>query len=122
MRRARVTYRRTALADLQDIHRIIAEASQSPGVATRFIQRIMSRCRSIGDGPLGGRPRNDLAPGLRTVPFERSAVIAYVVVETVDIVNVFYGGRDYEALYHPALENEESGSVPGAADDLDRPE
>lgn len=100
MRRAKVTYRQTALADLRDIHRTIAEASQSPGVATRFVQRIMSRCRSIGDAPLGGRPRNDLAPGLRTVPFERSAVIAYVVGETVDIVNVFYGGRDYEALYH----------------------
>ena len=33
------------------------------------------------------------------VPFERSAVIVYRVGKTVEIVNVFYGGRDYEAAY-----------------------
>lgn len=33
------------------------------------------------------------------VPFEHSAVIAYVVESNiVRIVNVFYGGRDYETL------------------------
>lgn len=36
---------------------------------------------------------------LRTVPFERSAVIAYLVSDSVEILNVFYGGKDYEALY-----------------------
>lgn len=36
---------------------------------------------------------------LRTVPFERSAVIAYVIdQDMVRIVNIFYGGRDFEAL------------------------
>ena len=50
--------------------------------------------------PRGGRPRDDLEPGLRTVPFERSAVIAYrVESDSVLILNVFYGRRDYEALY-----------------------
>jgi toxin ParE1/3/4 len=33
------------------------------------------------------------------VPFEKSAVILYVVEgETVHIVDVFAGGRDYEAI------------------------
>ncbi len=37
--------------------------------------------------------------GLRTVPFEHSAVIAYVIEgDSVFIVNVFYGDRDFEAL------------------------
>lgn len=37
--------------------------------------------------------------GLRTVPFERSALIAYIIRnDRVVITNVFYGGRDYEAL------------------------
>jgi toxin ParE1/3/4 len=49
---------------------------------------------------MGGIARDDLQPGLRTVPFEHSAVIAYVVEDDrVAITNVFYGGRDYEALY-----------------------
>jgi len=50
--------------------------------------------------PLGGRSRDVLYPGLRTVPFERAAVIAYLVRDGwIEVTNVFYGGRDYEALY-----------------------
>jgi toxin ParE1/3/4 len=53
------------------------------------------------------RPRDDLAPGLRTVPFERSAVIAYIVEGgAVQITNIFYGGRDYEALYPPFIKDD----------------
>ncbi|WP_352577598.1 type II toxin-antitoxin system RelE/ParE family toxin [Mesorhizobium sp. M0019] len=49
--------------------------------------------------PRGGRPRDDIAPGLRTVPFEHSAIIAYVLSDDlVRIVNIFYGGLDYETL------------------------
>lgn len=49
---------------------------------------------------MGGTPRDDLELGLRTLPFERAAVIAYKVEqETVRIGNVFNGGRDFEALY-----------------------
>lgn len=62
--------------------------------------RIIERCRRIGIAPFGGRPRDDLAAGLRTVPCERRAVIAYRVIDDiVEVTNVFYGGRDYEALY-----------------------
>jgi toxin ParE1/3/4 len=33
------------------------------------------------------------------VPFERSAVILYMIeTNRVRITNIFYGGRDYEAL------------------------
>jgi len=49
---------------------------------------------------VGGTARDDLRPGLRIVPFEHSTVIAYLVEDgQVCITNVFYGGRDYEALY-----------------------
>jgi toxin ParE1/3/4 len=52
---------------------------------------------------MGGVARDDLQPGLRTIPFEHSAVIAYVVGDDqVSVTNVFYGGRDYEALYRRA--------------------
>ena len=33
------------------------------------------------------------------MPFEKTAVIAYLVSDRVEIVNVFYGRRDYETLY-----------------------
>jgi len=85
MRRVDVVYRPEAIADLQDIFRHIAERSQSETMAERFVSRIMNRCRRIGDVPYGGRSREDLASGLRTVPFERSAVIVYRVADVVEI-------------------------------------
>jgi len=99
MQRLKVTLRPEAIADLKAIYRSIAQASQSHALASGFIDRIVARCRRIGDVPYGGRPRDDLESGLRLVPFERSAVVAYRVGKVVEIVNVFYGGRDYEALY-----------------------
>jgi toxin ParE1/3/4 len=100
MRRLPVVLREEAITDLSDIYSYIAEQSGYPEQAWRFVQRIRARCERIGNAPRGGRPRDDLAPGLRVVPFERSAVIAYVVDdELVRVTNIFYGGRDYEALF-----------------------
>jgi toxin ParE1/3/4 len=73
--------------------------SQSVETADRYIGRLQDRCDRIGDVPLGGRPRYDLVQGLRTVPFETSALIAYRVVgNDVEITNIFYAGEDYEAV------------------------
>jgi toxin ParE1/3/4 len=100
MNRADVVFREEASADLADIYRWVNESSLDPLTAERFVARLVVACERIGDRPLGGRARDDLFPGLRTFPFERKAVIAYLVRgETVEITNVFYGGRDYEALY-----------------------
>jgi len=99
MRRLTVTYRPEAIDDLKQINTNIAILSQSREVANKFTERMMARCRKIGDAPNGGRARDDLYPGLRTVPFERSAIIAYVVTEAVEITNIFHSREDYEALY-----------------------
>jgi toxin ParE1/3/4 len=96
---------------MEDIYRLIYRATLSPAVADGFIKRIRERCRRIGDVPLGGRLRDDLQQGLRAVPFERRAVIAYKVEsDCVRITNIFYGGRDYAALYRrqSAEEKDES--------------
>ena len=93
-------YRPAAVADLEDIFRAVLRISTSPVVARRYVERIRDRCRRITRLPQGGRLRDDLAPSLRSVPFERRAVIVYRVVgQTVEITNVFHGGRDYAALY-----------------------
>jgi toxin ParE1/3/4 len=107
MLRLRVVLREEAIADLADIYNYIARASGSHVTAIGFVRRIKVRCLRIGMVPMGGIARDDLQPGLRTVPFEHSAVIAYVVEDDkVAVTNVFYGGRDYEALY-PGTERSE---------------
>jgi toxin ParE1/3/4 len=103
MRRLRVEFRPTATNDLLAIFDYVFDVSQSAEAARRFTERIRDRCERIGDVPFGGRARDDLQPGLRAVPFERSAVIAYTIEgDYVWITNIFYGGRDYEALYRAA--------------------
>lgn len=97
---ARVQFREEADADLAAIHRFVLDLSGEPETADRFVLRIVEACERLGSMPLMGRRRDDLAEGLRTFPFEKRAVIAYRIGEGgVLIINVFYGGRDYEAFF-----------------------
>lgn len=100
MRQLEVVYRPDAVADLQDTFRYVLRRSQSRAVAEQYLARVRQRCRGLGAAPHSGTPRDDLVPGLRTVAFERRVVIAYRVEgDKVVITNVFFGGRDYEAIY-----------------------
>src|ERR1700690_824767 len=110
MRRLKVRYRPEALADLEHIFRIVLRMSGSHVTAERFVTRVRNRCRRIGNLPRGGRPRDDLEHGLRMVPFEHTGVIAYKVeTDCVRVTNVFYGRRDYEALYRGEESKDEEG-------------
>ena len=85
--------------DLVDIADDIEAATSSARLAIRYAARIEERCRRIGNAPHSGRPRDDLAAGLRTIAFEKSALICYVIEEdTVWITNIFRRGRDFEAI------------------------
>jgi len=99
IQRLEVDYQESATNDLANIFSYIVEAGGSVDAALQFVLRIEDRCRTIGNAPRGGRARDDVMPELRTVPFEHSAVIAYLIEgDKILIVNVFYGGRDFEAL------------------------
>jgi toxin ParE1/3/4 len=104
MKRLPVRLREEAIADLQEMATYIAEKSASRKTALGFVRRIKQRCLAIGDAPNGSPLREDLGTGVRTAPFERSAVIVYrVLPECVEIVNIFYGGRDYGAIMRGGL-------------------
>lgn len=99
MRQLPVFLREEAIADLEEVYDFIVASGGPPEVALAFLQRIRARCAKIGLAPEGGVARPDLGAGIRLVPFEKSAVVAYRVHDdAVEIVNVFYGGRDYAAL------------------------
>lgn len=100
MKRYEVRLLPLALADIESIYLYVLEQSLNAAVAAGFTDRIVERIERIGDAPRGGAPRPDLGDGIRLVPFERSAVIVYRVNdETVEVVNVFYGGRDFESIF-----------------------
>jgi len=79
MQRLKVRFRASANADLLTILEYVFDVSRSMMTARNYTRRIRDRCLRIGNVPFGGRARDDLVPGLRTVPFESSAVIAYTI-------------------------------------------
>lgn len=114
MRRIEVVYRPEAVDDLEDIYRFIRDNSRDADTARAVLGQIRDRCRRIGEVPHGGTPRDDLAPGIRTVPFKRRAVIAYrVLPDAVEVTNIFYGGRDFDALYRGQFADEDGNFLKG---------
>jgi toxin ParE1/3/4 len=54
---------------------------------------------SLAALPERGVPRDDISPGIRTSLLDRRITIAYRVdSDVVEIVRIFYAGRNYEAL------------------------
>ena len=71
-------------------------------VALRYTSAVVEHCESLGTLPYRGTPRDDIRPGLRTIPYKRRTVIAYTVdAGQVSVIGVFHGGQDYESELQP---------------------
>lgn len=98
MKAYRVAFRREALLQLEELYDYVADAG-SPQNAARYTEAIVDFCEELGTFPRRGASRDDIRPGLRTIGFAKRVVIAYAILDnTVAILGVFYGGRDYESL------------------------
>lgn len=90
----RIVYEQSARDDLRSIYFWIAEAAGSD-IALAYLQRIHERCDRLVSFPERGTPRDDIVRGLRTIPFERSATIAYIVKpDSVQVLRVLRKGQD----------------------------
>ncbi|MER0204552.1 MULTISPECIES: type II toxin-antitoxin system RelE/ParE family toxin [Nitrosomonas] len=90
-----------AIKDLTDIYEYIAAKSGLPEVAWTYIEKLRQKCHELRKAPLIGQQRNDLRKNLRIVAINKNAIAAFEVIEDkriVTILNIFYGGRDYEAI------------------------
>lgn len=89
---ARVTRRPQAVADILDIWDFIAEDSLSE--ADRWVDRLDEKLGLWATQPLIGRPREELAPKLRSMPFGRYAVFFMPLPDGIDVVRVLHSSRD----------------------------
>ena len=90
-----------AIRDLEDIYNYIVEQSGFPKRAWAYMDRLHRKCQELKTVPVRGLQRDDIMKGLRIFPLDKKAVAAFIVDEensTVKILNIFYGGRDYEAI------------------------
>ncbi len=99
----RVKFSDDASADLYQIELYVAAQSSSP-VARRFTDALIGRCEALREFPHRGRPRDDLAPGVRTISHRRRVLVVYRVTgRNVTIVGFFYYGRDIDTAMRERL-------------------
>ncbi|GAB5341110.1 MULTISPECIES: type II toxin-antitoxin system RelE/ParE family toxin [Pseudomonas] len=91
-----------ALAQLDALEGDISE-TESPVVAARFVDNIISYCASLCVFPLRGPRRDDLLPTLCITHYRHTTAIAFRVAAetpTVSILGLPFGGQDYAARFH----------------------
>jgi len=88
-----------AETDLLALYDYIAKEA-TPAIAIGFTGAIVDFCEGFSIFPNRGTRRDELRPGLRTVGFRHQVTIAFDVEgDTVSIIGIYYGGRDFEALF-----------------------
>jgi toxin ParE1/3/4 len=69
-------------------------------VAHAYVERLKAFALRIGGYPRGGTPRNEFAPGLRSVTFERrDVIVCHVANEVVEILRIVSNFRDLRAVF-----------------------
>ncbi len=98
----RVVYSARAQSQLRAMFLEIA-GDASDESALRIVLDLQARLAILADFPLLGRAREDIAPGIRTLAFDRKVLVAYgVATDLIRIVGIFRRGEDFEAsLRHP---------------------
>ncbi len=89
---ARVARRPQASADILDIWDFIADDSFLE--ADRWVDRLDEKLSLWATQPLIGRPRDELASGLRSMPFGRYVVFYMPLPDGIDVVRVLHSSRD----------------------------
>ena len=93
---SRVLFRPQARQDLLALHLYVAQHA-SLRIANDYIDRIEAACFALRDFPRRGVARDDLAPGIRTIPLEGRILIAYRVEDrALRIMRVISAGLDVD--------------------------
>lgn len=91
-----VVFTPEAEEQLADLYRYIAAAA-SPETAAGYTDAIVAYCESLRRFPLRGTKRDDIRLGLRTTSYRKRVVVAFEVDgNRVNIIGIFYAGRNYE--------------------------
>jgi toxin ParE1/3/4 len=89
----RVVWRQTATDDLYRLYDWIADRAD-PDTAFAYTSAIEAHAADLATYPHRGTPRDDIAPGVRTLNFRGRTVIAYLVGEAVEVLRIFHAGRE----------------------------
>jgi toxin ParE1/3/4 len=74
-------------------------ATDSAVNARRFVADLEKYCLILAAHPLLGRARDDLLPGLRSLPYHRYLIFYRALHSGVEIVRVLHGARDIRRAF-----------------------
>lgn len=98
-------FARTALMDLESIRDYISRDSTAE--AQRWVETIIRTCQRIRRHPQLGRPREELAPGLRSLLVGRYYVYDRIEPRRIAIVRVLSGYREIGAVWSDDSESDQ---------------
>jgi toxin ParE1/3/4 len=90
-----VRRRPLAALDVLDIWDYIAE--DDVAAADRWVDELDATLRSLATQPMMGRARDELAEGLRSLPYRRYVIFYLPIDDGIDVVRVLHGARDVDA-------------------------
>ena len=74
-------------------------ANYGLSISEQFIQGIATRLQYIAQFPNIGRSRDELAPGLRSLPYEQYLIFYRIQASTIEIIRVASGYQDLSKLF-----------------------
>lgn len=89
-----VVYARSARSDLREIARYFSKIN--PAYGGRIIDAIREQCRQLGVFPRMGRPREELAPDLRSFPVRPYLIFYRETANGIVVARVIDGRRDIQ--------------------------
>lgn len=99
MKHHEVVWHPKARADLLALYDWIASQADTE-TAFAYTSKIEEHTARLSRFPERGTPRDDLASGLRTMPYRRRTVIAYRATDgVVEIIRVIHAGRDMGVMF-----------------------
>lgn len=89
---------------IQDIEQIADYIARQSGLdrAERFLNKLDAKFVKIAQFPNLGRQRDEILPGLRSLPMDNYLILYMVIGQDVEIFRVVSGYRDLLALFTDA--------------------
>ena len=90
---------RTPQADLDVFEIAVFIAQDNVAASDRFLDTLASRLELLSRSPKVGRVRDELAAGLRSLPFGTYVIFYKPIRGGIEVVRVLHGSRDIPALF-----------------------
>ncbi|MEB3178616.1 MAG: type II toxin-antitoxin system RelE/ParE family toxin [Nostocaceae cyanobacterium] len=89
---------------IQDIEQIADYIARQSGLdqGDRFLNKLNAKFVKIAQFPNLGRQRDEILPGLRSLPMDNYLILYMVIGQDVEIFRVVSGYRDLSALFTDA--------------------